>query len=164
MSVTVRPASPTEFEAIGKLTLAAYERDGQLAENGYAAALADVAGRAKTAEVFAAVDEDGEVLGAVTFVLPGTPLAELSQAGQAEFRMLAVAPQAWGRGIGALLAQACVDRARELDASAVVICTRDFATTAQAMYDKLGFVRVPERDWVPVPGVNLLVLQLDLRG
>jgi ribosomal protein S18 acetylase RimI-like enzyme len=162
-TVTVRPARPGEYEAIGKITVAAYERDGQLNGNGYAEHLADVAARAQASEVLVAVADDGELLGSVTFVLPGTPLAELSKAGQAEFRMLAVAPSAWGRGVGALLAQACVDRARELDVSAIVICTRSFATVAQAMYEKLGFVRVPERDWSPGPGVELLVLQLDLR-
>jgi ribosomal protein S18 acetylase RimI-like enzyme len=162
-TVTVRPARPDDYETVGKITVAAYERDGQLSGNGYAQHLADVAARAEACEVLVAVDEDGDLLGSVTFVLPGTPLAELSRAGQAEFRMLAVAPSAWGRGVGALLAQACVERARELDMSAIVICTRSFATVARAMYEKLGFVRVPERDWSPGPGIDLLVLQLDLR-
>jgi ribosomal protein S18 acetylase RimI-like enzyme len=163
MTVTVRRARPEEFAVIGEVTVAAYERDGQLAGTGYAEHLADVAGRAEFGDIFVAVDDSGDVLGSVTFTLPGTPLAELSGPGEAEFRMLAVAPAAWGRGVGSLLAQACIARAQELDAAAIMICTRSFAAVAQTIYEKLGFVRVPERDWSPAPGVSLLALRLDLR-
>jgi len=163
MTVTVRLARPEEFVAIGEISVAAYERDGQLVGSGYAEHLADVAGRAEVGEVYVAVDEGGELLGSVTFTLPGTALAELSGPGEAEFRMLAVAPAAWGRGVGSLLAQACIARAQELDATAVMICTRSFATVAQTIYEKLGFVRVPDRDWMPAPGISLLALRLDLR-
>jgi hypothetical protein len=33
---------------------------------------------------------------------------------------------------------------------------------AQAIYARLGFVRRPERDWEPVPGVHLLGFALAL--
>src|SRR5262245_7023164 len=99
MTVTVRRARPEEFAAVGEISVAAYERDGQLVGSGYAEHLADVAARAEVGEVYVAVDEGGELLGSVTFTLPGTALAELSGPGEAEFRMLAVAPAAWGRGV-----------------------------------------------------------------
>lgn len=165
IGVSVRPAGPADFAAVARLTVAAYEADGQLkGENGYATVLADVATRAETGEVLVAVDEaTGEVLGAVTFVLPGTPYAELSGPGEAEFRMLAVDPAAQGRGAGAALVDACLARATELDCSAVVICVRSgMAASAQRLYQRLGFVRVPAKDWSPLPGVDLLGLRLDL--
>ncbi|WBC17814.1 GNAT family N-acetyltransferase [Micromonospora sp. WMMA1998] len=161
----VRRAEPADFPAVARLTVAAYEADGQLkGENGYAVVLADVAGRAETGEVLVAVDEStGAVLGAVTFVLPGTPYAELAGPGEAEFRMLAVDPAAQGRGAGAALARACVARAVELGCTAVVICVRDgMAAGARRLYDRLGFVRLPEKDWSPLPGVELLGLRLAL--
>ena len=34
--------------------------------------------------------------------------------------------------------------------------------TAHRLYERAGFVRLPERDWSPVPGVNLLVYGLRL--
>ena len=160
----VRLARPADYPAISRLTVAAYDADGQLdGEHGYATALADVAGRATAGELLVAVDGAGdEVLGAVLFVLPGSAYAELSGPGEAEFRMLAVAPTAQGRGVGRALALACVARARELGCRAVVICTRSFAARAQRLYTGLGFVRTPERDWSPLAGVELHALRLAL--
>ncbi|PZF98677.1 GNAT family N-acetyltransferase [Micromonospora deserti] len=161
----VRRAAPTDFAAVARLTVAAYEADGQLkGEHGYGAVLADVAVRTEHGEVLVAVDETGgDVLGAVTFVLPGSRYAELCGPGEAEFRMLAVDPAAQGRGAGEALVRACVARATELGCSAVVICVRGgFAPAAQRLYERLGFVRTPERDWSPLAGVELLGLRLDL--
>ncbi|MBB5116078.1 GNAT family N-acetyltransferase [Micromonospora echinospora] len=164
-ALLVRRAEPADFPAVARLTVAAYEADGQLKdESGYAPVLADVATRARTGEVLVAVDDTtGQVLGAVTFVLPGTPYAELAGPGEAEFRMLAVDPAAQGRGAGAALAAACVARAAELGCTAVVICVRaGKAANAHRLYDRLGFVRLPEKDWSPLPGIDLLGLRLDL--
>ncbi|MFK3983155.1 GNAT family N-acetyltransferase [Micromonospora sp. NPDC050397] len=160
----VRPAVPAEFPAIARLTVAAYQDAGQLdGAQTYARTLADVAGRAGAGELLVAVDPDtGEVVGSVVFVLAGTRLAEISADGEAEFRMLAVDPSAQGRGVGETLVRACVDRAVERRLSAVVICVRDFVVNAQRLYARLGFVRVPERDWSPAPDVRLLALRLDL--
>ncbi|MEU1398525.1 GNAT family N-acetyltransferase [Micromonospora zamorensis] len=161
----VRPAEPADFPAVARLTVAAYEADGQLkGEHGYGEVLADVSSRAASGEVLVAVDEVTDaVLGSVTFVLPGTPFAELSGPGEAEFRMLAVDPGAQGRGVGAALAQACVARAVELGCTALVICVRaGMADSAHRLYSRLGFVRAPEKDWVPAAGVDLLGLRLAL--
>ncbi|MBM0277642.1 GNAT family N-acetyltransferase [Micromonospora tarensis] len=161
----VRPAEPADFPAVARLTVAAYEADGQLkGEHGYGEVLADVSTRAASGEVLVAVDElTGAVLGSVTFVLPGTPYAELSGPGEAEFRMLAVDPGAQRRGVGVALVEACVDRATELGCSAVVICVRaGMADSAHRLYSRRGFVRSPEKDWSPAAGVDLLGLRLEL--
>ena len=78
--------------------------------------------------------------------------------------MLAVDPAAQGRGVGAALVTACVDRARERGATAIVISSRDFAKSAHRLYQRMGFVRVPELDWSPEPGVQLIALRLELSG
>jgi ribosomal protein S18 acetylase RimI-like enzyme len=161
----VRPAAPADFDAVAALTVDAYGADGQLSGgHGYGRVLADVATRAAAGDLLVAVDETGAVLGAVTYVRPGTRYAEISQPGEAEFRMLAVAPAAQGRGVGELLARACIERARAEGCAAVVICVRDMAATARRLYDRLGFTPLPERDWSPYAGVDLVALRLDLAG
>ena len=60
-----------------------------------------------------AVDDDGTLLGGVTFVPDGdSPLAEHDVDGASSIRMLAVAGTAQGRGVGEALVRACIDRAR----------------------------------------------------
>ncbi|GIG85914.1 GNAT family N-acetyltransferase [Plantactinospora endophytica] len=162
--VLVRVAEPADFDAIARLTVAAYRADGQLdSEHGYEQALADVPARAGAGELLVAVDEvTGELLGAVLFVLPGSAYAEMCVADEAEFRMLAVDPGAQGRGAGKALVRACVDRARSLGRTRVVICARSFSAPALRLYAGFGFVRTPDRDWSPAAGVELHALRLDL--
>ncbi len=69
--------------------------------------------------------------------------------------MLAVAPEARGRGVGEALARMCLDRFRSEGARGVVICSLPQMTDAHRLYDRLGFRRVPELDWEPVAGVEL---------
>lgn len=163
MAFSVRPAGPDDFAAVGRLTVAAYHADGQLAgeTGGYSGMLADVAARAVDGQVLVAVDDDtGRILGSVTFCLAGTAYAQLAQAGEAEFRMLAVDPAAQGRGVGEALVRACLASAEAAGCHGVVICTRDFAATAQRLYARLGFTRDPALDWSLLPGVNLLGLRV----
>jgi ribosomal protein S18 acetylase RimI-like enzyme len=164
MTIVVRPVAASEYDVAGEICITAYRADGQLsgAAADYAAELRDVAGRVREAEVLVAVDDDGRVLGCVTFAHPGTVWAEVARAGEGEFRMLAVAPPAQGRGVAAALVAACVERARELGYHAIAICVRDYNDTAKRLYARFGFVRTPEFDWVPVPHVSLEALRLDL--
>jgi ribosomal protein S18 acetylase RimI-like enzyme len=161
--VRVRPAEPADYPAVARLTVDAYAADGQLneASASYASTLADVAARADAGTLLVAVEGAG-ILGSVLYVEPGSQYAELSRPGEAEFRMLAVDPAAQGRGAGRALVQACVDRATAAGCTAVVICVRDFAVAAQKLYQALGFARVPDLDWSPLPGVDLLALRLDI--
>jgi predicted N-acetyltransferase YhbS len=159
----VRAATPDDFAAVAQLTVDAYEADGHLTSGGetYRAKLADVAGRAIAGEILVAVD-GADVLGAVLLVRPGTPYSEIAGPGEVEFRMLAVSPKAQRRGIGERLVRACLDRARTWGADRVVISARDFIEGALRFYARIGFVRVPERDWSPAPGVLLVALRFDL--
>jgi ribosomal protein S18 acetylase RimI-like enzyme len=166
--VIVRAATQADFDEIARLTVAAYEADGQLdGEIGYEKVLADVATRAEHGEMFVAVDANADddadkPLGAVTFVLPGARYSELARDGEAEFRTLAVDPAAQRRGVARALVEACIDRAAALGCEALVISVRDFAAAAQGLYGKFGFVRQPERDWKPMPQVQLFAMHLKL--
>ena len=166
MSVLVRRARPDEFEALGEITAGAYTGDGLLSadtDRPYLDVLRDVADRAATAEVLVAVGVDGSVLGGVTFVAGAGPYADLARPGEAEFRTLAVAGAARGLGAGEALVRACVDRARAIEGcSRVVISTQPSMAAARRLYERLGFVRIPDRDWMLVPHITLLTYGLDL--
>jgi ribosomal protein S18 acetylase RimI-like enzyme len=162
--VILRRAEPEEYGAVGELTLAAYVADGLLDnDDDYASELRAAAHRAGEAELLVAEDPAShELVGTVTFCLSGSHYAEISQAGEAEFRMLAVAPGARGRGIGHDLARWCVERAREQGCTALVLSSVDRMQTAHRLYERMGFRRLPERDWTPTPDITLVAYRLAL--
>jgi GNAT superfamily N-acetyltransferase len=160
MSVDVRPARPEELPAAGEVVRRAYQAEGW-ALDGYGDTLADTTTRAAHAEIVVAVD-GGTLVGCVTFVRPGTRYAELSRAGEAEFRMLGVDPAARGRGVGAALVGWCLDRARELGAARLLLSSDVRMTDAHRLYRRLGFTRRPELDWCPQPGFELVAFGYEL--
>ncbi|MEU2393075.1 GNAT family N-acetyltransferase [Streptomyces sp. NPDC007369] len=165
MDIDIRTALPAEYERLGEITGQAYTGDGLLDQNeddAYLNVLRDVAGRAADGEVLVAV-RNGEVLGGVTFAPPGSPLADVAGPQEAEFRMLAVAPEARGTGVGEALVRACIDRARALDGvTALTLSTQPAMRGAQRIYTRLGFVRTPDLDWSPIPALTLLTYRLEL--
>ena len=158
----IRPARSDEFDALGQLTLEAYRTVGpQSAE--YEAELVDVAHRAEHATVLVAVDEDGALLGGLTLVLPGANvLSEHRELDAGSIRMLAVAPEARGRGIGEALTLTAIEQARAAGATAMVLHSATDMADAHRLYGRLGFVRDEALDWVPEPDVELLGFRLAL--
>jgi ribosomal protein S18 acetylase RimI-like enzyme len=162
MAVEVRLALPEEYDAVGRLTRDAYAASGHITEEDfYEAQLLDAAGRARDAELYAAL-LDGRLAGTVTFCTVGSRMSELARPGEGEFRMLAVHPGFRRRGVARALVDTCVARARELAAGAIVISSLPVAVESHGLYDRFGFRRTPERDWSPAPGVELLTFRLDL--
>jgi len=159
--VTVRVSRPDELDTAGQIVRRAYLADGW-GVDAYGDVLADARARAVDADVVVAVDAGERILGSVTFVLPGTSFAELSRPGEAEFRMLGVDPSFRGQGVGEALIRWCLDRARGMGVRRVVLCSDDGMDSAHRLYTRLGFVRRPELDWCPEPGVDLLAFSLDL--
>jgi len=161
----IRLAQPDDYDAIVRLSVAAYRGDGQLTDTNteYAATLADIATRAADAEVLVAVDGATDaVLGAVTLTPYGNRYADVTEPGEGGFRMLAVDPAAQGRGVGEALVRACVAKATADGCHAVAIFSRDFATDAFRLYSRLGFVRIPERDRQINDRVSLIAWRLPL--
>jgi ribosomal protein S18 acetylase RimI-like enzyme len=153
-SLRVEPATPADFPRIAELTGGVY-RDEGLAPEEYQRELRDVAGRAERAELLVARD-GGTVVGSVALVLDGD-FREISDSDdEAAFRMLAVDPAVRGRGVGELLVRACLDRARAAGKRRMVLSTDPGMRAAHRLYERLGFTRLPERDWSPLPGVHLM--------
>ena len=163
--LVIRPVRPDEFEALGELTVAAYRGVSvRLAnESSYHLQLRDVATRARTSCVLVATTAAGELLGGVTYVSgPQDPYSEELSDGEAGMRMLAVDPAVQGRGTGRALTQACLERARAAGRRRLVLHTGSWMPAAVHLYESMGFHRVPELDFAPVPGVNLVAYAFDL--
>lgn len=89
----------------------------------------------------------GVVVGTVTLAPSGTSYAEVAEAGEAEVRMLAVAPEARRRGVAETLMRSALDHAVTSGYRRVVLSTFDAMQSAQRLYRRLAFVPAPERDW-----------------
>ena len=162
MLVVIREALAAEHAELGELCVRAYRNLGAVSDS-YAAKLRDVADRARTARVLVAADGNGSApLGCVTLILDGGPWGEVAAPDEGEFRMLAVDPAAQGRGAGEALVRACVDESRRAGRARVVISSASDMVAAHRLYERLGFARVPARDWRPAPEVQLRVYELAL--
>ncbi len=168
--IVVRSVRPEEHEAVGAICVAAYDAVG-LASEHYVKTLRDTAARAAAADVLVAVArDDGNLdpvdtrwpLGTVTLITDFGPYGEIARAGEAEFRLLATAPHAQGRGVGEALVRACAERAAALGRRLLVCSSRHDMEAAHRLYQRMGFRRTPERDWSPRPDVPLLAFALDL--
>lgn len=160
MTFEIRLAVAQEYDAVGELTVEAYRHDG-FVRGSYATTLRAAADRAAQAELWIAADADG-LLGTITYCPVGSVYREIGQADEGEFRMLGVAGRARGLGIGTALTRRCIDRTRELGHRRIVMSSATYMTAAHRLYERLGFTRLPERDWAPIPGVDLYAFALEL--
>jgi ribosomal protein S18 acetylase RimI-like enzyme len=159
--VLIRPIRPEEYDAAGELIVAAYRTLGDAGDEFYEQQLRDVAGRVASCEVLVA-EMAGRIVGSVTFVDGKTALSEVDDPDAATIRMLAVSTDARGRGVGEALVGACIDHAVTSGRRRVRLDTRTSMTSAQRLYERLGFRRDAEHDWSPAPGIELLGYVLDL--
>jgi ribosomal protein S18 acetylase RimI-like enzyme len=157
--ITVRRAEPAEADLVGALTERVYRARG-FGSDDYAKVLLDGRSRVRDGIVLVAA-AGGAIAGTVTLALPGSPLAHLCRADEAEVRMLAVDEAARGLGIADRLMAACETLARNAGLAAVVLCTETGMRAAQRLYERRGYLREPARDW-QIRDVRLLAYRLTL--
>lgn len=66
-----------------------------------------------------------------------------------EIRMLAVDKDYRSKGIGKALVQQCIDSAKQQNYEFIGLHTGSFMKNAIALYERMGFKRIPELDFVP---------------
>jgi ribosomal protein S18 acetylase RimI-like enzyme len=166
--VLIRDALPDEFPAIGELRVSAYVAGGFLSpDSGYAPRLRAL-GTHSEGSVLVAVAADGQpvstppIVGTIMLVSWPDTGEVVTGPGEAEIRALAVAPGTQGQGIGRALLGAVLQRAARQGVRELVLSTQPEMRTAHRLYEQAGFTRLPDRDWSPEPGVNLLVYGLTL--
>jgi GNAT superfamily N-acetyltransferase len=165
----VRNAKPHEFSAIGELMVNVYSQlEGFPKESEqphYYKMLANVGSLTTKpgTELLVATSIDDEIAGVVVYFgdmkyygSGGTATQEQDAAG---FRLLAVNQKARGWGIGKLLTQACVKKAKDMNRSQVIIHTTMAMQVAWKMYESIGFKRSEDLDFMqgdlPVFGFRL---------
>lgn len=157
----IRDARADELAEIGDIRVEAYRADSFLSPDSRYEPILRALG-AEGGHVLVAADADGGLVG--TVMLQVWPRTEgLAQSpGEAEIRALAVRPAARGAGVGRALVAAVVDRAVRENVRYLLLFTQTDMKTAHRLYENAGFVRLPERDWAPEPGVDLLAYGLAL--
>ena len=178
--VIVRDALAGELGSVSSVLSASYEEylrpagsdlsaEERRAWDGYRADIADVASRAPYSDRIIA-EADGKILGAVTFYGPGREAHYPNEAATAQhwppewasFRLLGVLPEARGRGIGRILTDECIRRARALGSPVLALHTTFLMAVARDMYVKMGWKRAPEYDFFPMPDFTVEAYTLDL--
>jgi len=155
---TVRNAKPYEFAEIGKLLVDVYSRlEGFPKEHEqprYYKMLANVGELVEKpeTELLVAVSSKDKIAGAVVYFNDmkyyssgGMAVNEPNASG---FRLLAVNPENRGKGIGKLLTNACIIRAKHNKRGQVIIHTTLAMQPAWRMYESLGFKRSEALDFI----------------
>lgn len=97
-----------------------------------------------------AAAEGQKILGAVVYfgdMEHYTTGIKIQEANTSGFRLLAVSPEARGKGVGRMLVQDCIDRATKAGHQQVIIHSTKSMMTAWQMYEKIGFKRSPDLDF-----------------
>jgi len=167
----VRNAMPNEFAVIGKLMVVVYSQlEGfpkEIEQPNYYKMLANIGDLTNNpeTELLVAVSPENKIVGGVVYFSDmcyygsgGTATQEQNASG---FRLLAVDSSARGNGIGTLLINECIQKAKDKNHNQVIIHSTKAMQTAWKMYIKLSFKRSEDLDFMqgelPVFGFRLLL-------
>jgi ribosomal protein S18 acetylase RimI-like enzyme len=167
--VIIRPIATKETSLVSEMCVAAYVAGDHLKEgDAYTATLRGVGSRVEYTLV---ATIDGEIVGTICHCPPdGLSPAALAGPDEYKFRFLAIAPGAWGAGVGSALVANCEAQAIASGARYMLLSVIDSNERAINLYERLGYVRLPEREWSPTPAgdstsgtsIRLLVMRKEL--
>jgi GNAT superfamily N-acetyltransferase len=158
----IRDYSPNDSTQVNALALLAFEqfKDAYLDWPGFQAKIGNMSALADVGEIIVA-EIEGRIVGTVAYVGPGATKSEFFRPEWPIMRMLVVAPDSRGLGIGRALAEECLRRAKRDGASMFALHTSELMQIALPMYLRMGFTRLS--DAPPIHGVEygVYVKQLD---
>jgi ribosomal protein S18 acetylase RimI-like enzyme len=161
----IREATTDEYAEAGRVTAEAYRefvRDGDDAWHEYLDHIADVEGRADRTTILVAVEE-GRILGTATLELFDRVEPEDDSTlhpEEAHVRMVGVDSGERRRGIARALFDRCFAIARANGKTFLTLHTTERMSTAQRMYEAMGFHRLDDR--VFPDGFVLLTYRIEL--
>ncbi len=168
MTPLIREARAGDIDAVARVLVAAFEQyrpppdapvtpEHRAAFERYLQDTADVRSRTSGAELFVAEDA-AEIVGAATLYPPHEPVGYPADVERtpwpgewASLRFLAVVPARRGSGIGRMLAEARIERARALGAPVVALHTSAHFAASRRMYRRMGWEHAPAYDFWPAP-------------
>ncbi|WP_164863681.1 GNAT family N-acetyltransferase [Agromyces sp. LHK192] len=157
----IRRLRAEEVESVGRLARDAYAADYRLAPE-YLDEIEAVGDRDGEHEVWVAENVvTGELLGTVTTPREGVRLSGVAvHDDELDFRFLGVAGSARGRGVGEAMVRHVLALAAERGLRRVVLNTGTQMRGAQRLYERMGFERIPERDFAfdRSDGVRIVIL------
>lgn len=164
-AITIRDARPDEREAMLAMTLSAYQQYATIMPHWehYRQMQRTLLTTDTVAERIVA-ERAGRLIGGV-LLFPAEAnvyTADGANADWPELRMLAVAPEARGLGLGKLLLNECIRRARAAGHAYLGLHTEDAMAVAKGMYERAGFQRMPELDFKPTPDILVKGYRLSL--
>jgi len=158
LEYTIRDASIEEFESAGQLMYSVYENlegfPSPEEQPHYYHMLLNIGALTKKPQtrLLIAISENGQIGGGVVYF---GEMAQYGSGGKATleknaagFRLLAVNPKSRGHGLGKKLTQVCIELAKSSNRTSMVIHTTMTMPIAWKMYQKMGFKRAPELDFL----------------
>jgi GNAT superfamily N-acetyltransferase len=164
---TIRIADEHDFDAIRFVTLSASQEYREVMSpplwEAYLQNLLEALDYDMQVERIVAV-QNGAIVGSVSLYPPMANAYSGISTGYAwpEVRLLAVLPEMRGQGIGTSLMDECKQRAYNTGAKILGLHTLQAMQIAVRMYERMGFVRAPELDLRPSPGVMVMGYQYTL--
>ncbi|WP_342605530.1 GNAT family N-acetyltransferase [Peribacillus sp. FSL E2-0159] len=152
--VKIRKALFYEVEMIREQRVKAYEEHAQSIPEGHwdalKKAISSDADEQRDVELLVA-EFDGEVVGSVALFPAKSDAYKglVDMLDYPEIRMLAVTPQARQKGVAEALIQECIRRTKVNGSQYIGLHTADFMKTAMRLYERMGFVRLPQFDFQP---------------
>ena len=149
---SIRPYAPPDHDGVNAVARAAFAQYGNDYHDwpSFIEGIGRMAELAGSGELFVA-DFGGCIAGAVVHLPPGAPRSPMFPDGWSVSRMLIVAPEARGDGIGRRLVAACLRAARAAGAPCIGLHTSPVMAAALHLYLALGFQR--DCDLPPIRGV-----------
>lgn len=136
----IREYLPSDSIQVDALAVQAFEqfKDAYHDWPAFRAKIGNMTALADIGEVIVA-EVEGQIVGAVAYVGPGAAKAEFFRPEWPIMRMLVVAPNFRGHGIGRALAEECIRRAKRDGASVFALHTSELMEVALPMYQRMGF-------------------------
>lgn len=148
--IHLREFTPNDALAVNALAVAAFEQfmpaytDWPI----FRAKIEGMSNLAATGEIIVA-ELNEKLVGAVAYVGQHQPKSEFFAPEWPIMRMLVVAPESRGHGVGRALAEECILRARRDGASVFALHTSEIMTVALPMYQRMGFIW-----WADAPSIH----------